>query len=88
MSTEIYAARKQRLNEGLWALSDWCAARAAGNHDDGTTLTMPEKKASTLRGKVDAAGWRVSGLTAHPADHLAGEGFAIPDRDIDVHEVP
>ena len=66
----IYAARKQRPNEGLHTLSEWCAARAAGDHDVVTTLTMLEKKASTLRGKVDAAGWRVSGLTAHPSHEV------------------
>jgi len=88
MTPEINNARKQRLNEGLRTLSEWCAARAAGDHDLDTTLTMLEKKASTLRGKVDAAGWRVMGLTAHPANHLAGEGFALPDGHVDVHEVP
>ena len=87
MSTEIYAARKQRLNEGLLSLSEWCAARAAGNHDDDTTLTLLEKKASTLRGKVNAAGWRASGLTAHPATHGADEGFALPYRDVQVEEI-
>jgi hypothetical protein len=54
---DIRAAKKQRLNEGLSNLARWCDARALGDHDTDITLTMLEKKAGTLRGKVISAGW-------------------------------
>jgi len=55
---DIRAAKKQRLNEGLSSLARWCDARALGDHDTDTTLTMLEKKAAALRGKVISAGWK------------------------------
>lgn len=54
---DIRAAKKQRLNEGLSTLARWCDARVLGDHEDETTLTMLEKKATALRGRVISAGW-------------------------------
>ena len=50
-------ARKERLDQGLRTLANWCLTRAMGDHDTETTLTMLEKKAAELRGKVMKAGW-------------------------------
>jgi len=54
---DIQGAKKDRLNAGLRSLAEWCSARANGEHDTDTTLTMLEKKATVLRGQVIAAGW-------------------------------
>ena len=68
---EIQGAKKDRLNAGLLSLAEWCAARASGEHDTDTTLTMLEKKATALRGRVIAAGWaeidRKNALSRHNA---------------------
>lgn len=53
----IYDAHKERLNHGLRTLANWCASRAAAEHDTKTTLTMLERKAAELRGKMMKAGW-------------------------------
>ena len=53
----IDEAQKRRLNEGLQSLAAWCLARASGEHDTETTLTMLERKAGNLRGKMMKAGW-------------------------------
>jgi len=52
----ITDARIKRLNEGLLSLSDWCKSRSENPHDQYTTLTMLEKKATELKHKVDKAG--------------------------------
>lgn len=44
--------------------------------------------ATHLRGMIRVLQETVRKLSPpHPADHLAGEGLAVPDRDVDVHEV-
>ena len=53
----IAEAQRERLNHGLRTLAIWCASRAMLEHDTETTLTMLEKKAAELRGKVMKAGW-------------------------------
>lgn len=53
----IADAQRERLNYGLETMASWCASRASGEHDIQTTLTMLEKKAAELRGKVMEAGW-------------------------------
>ena len=53
----IAEAQRERLNHGLRTLASWCASRAMMEHDTETTLTMLEKKAAELRGKVMKAGW-------------------------------
>jgi hypothetical protein len=58
--TTINQARTERLNAGLTNLAAWCLARAEGQHDTETTLTMMEKKATELRHKVDKAGWEAA----------------------------
>lgn len=59
----IEEAQKQRVNEGLQSLAAWCLARASGEHDIGTTLTMLERKAGDLRGKAMKAGWAAINAT-------------------------
>ena len=54
---DIQGAKKDRLNAGLRSIAIWCMDRANGQHDTDTTLTMLEKKAAALRGRVIAAGW-------------------------------
>jgi hypothetical protein len=54
----IAGAHRERLNQGLLSLAAWCQARAAGDHDTGTTMTMLERKAADVRVKVMKAGWR------------------------------
>ena len=54
----IAAAQRERLNQGLRTLASWCGSRAMLEHDTETTLTMLEKKAAELRGKVMKAGWK------------------------------
>jgi hypothetical protein len=56
--TVLYTARRNRLNEGLCTISDWCAKRAEGNYDDSTTITMLLRKVNELPHQVDKAGWR------------------------------
>ena len=54
----IADAHRERLTHGLRTLASWCASRAACPHfDPETTLTMLEKKAAGLRGKMMKAGW-------------------------------
>jgi|694.fasta_scaffold07534_10 hypothetical protein len=54
----IAEAHRERLNQGLLSLAAWCQARAAGDHDTETTMTMLERKATDVRVKVMKAGWR------------------------------
>jgi hypothetical protein len=54
----INEAHRERLNQGLLNLAAWCQARAAGDHDAETTMTMLERKAAGIRAKVIQAGWR------------------------------
>lgn len=49
-------ARRERLHSGLLTLAGWCVSRAAASCNSETTLTMLEKKAAELRGKVLRAG--------------------------------
>lgn len=56
--SDIQAAKKQRLNDGLRTIAEWCISRADGDHDTDTTLTMLERKATSLRGLVLKAGWK------------------------------
>lgn len=60
----IDEARDARLKMGLLNLAHWCFQRAAGDHDDETTLTMLETKANELRSKVLRAGWAASNATS------------------------
>jgi hypothetical protein len=53
----IAEAHRERLNQGLLSLAAWCQARAAGDHDTETTMTMLERKAADVRVKVMKAGW-------------------------------
>jgi hypothetical protein len=57
-NTVLYNARRNRLNEGLRTISDWCAKRAEGDYDDSTTITMLLRKVNELPHQVDKAGWR------------------------------
>jgi hypothetical protein len=57
-NTVLYTARRNRLNEGLRTISDWCAKRAEGDYDDSTTITMLLRKVNELPHQVDKAGWR------------------------------
>lgn len=57
-NTVLYTARRNRLNEGLRTISEWCAKRAEGNYDDSTTITMLLRKVNELPDQVDKAGWR------------------------------
>lgn len=50
-------AQRERLNWGLRALSSWCLSRTADEFNVETTITMLEKKAGELRGKMMKAGW-------------------------------
>lgn len=50
-------ARQERLQKGLQSIALWCNNRTSSGHNSETTLTMLEKKASELRGKVDKAGY-------------------------------
>jgi hypothetical protein len=54
----INETHRERLNQGLLSLAAWCQARAAGDHDTETTMTMLERKAEDVRVKVMKAGWR------------------------------
>jgi hypothetical protein len=54
------SARKERLNQGLLTLSSWAAGRAAGDHDEDTTLSMLKRKVAELHDAVDRAGWLAS----------------------------
>jgi hypothetical protein len=54
----LYTARRNRLNEGLRTISEWCAKRAEGNYDDSTTITILLRKVNELPHQVDKAGWR------------------------------
>jgi hypothetical protein len=53
----LYTARRNRLNEGLHTLSQWCAKRAEGEYDDDTTMTMLLKKVNELPHQINQAGW-------------------------------
>lgn len=59
-------ARIKRLNEGLINLSGWCKSRSENPHDQYTTLTMLEKKATELKHKVDKAGWAAANEFKEP----------------------
>jgi len=65
----IAESHRERLNHGLQTLARWCASRAMLEHDTETTLTMLEKKAAELRGKVVKAGWAA---IAEHSPHNAG----------------
>jgi geranylgeranyl pyrophosphate synthase len=56
----IARARKERLNQGLLTLFSWAAGRAAGDHDEDTTLSMLKRKTAELCDAVDRAGWLAS----------------------------
>ena len=56
----IKASRHTRLIQGLYSISAWCASRAAGEHDDETTMTMLQKKTSDLSHAIDRAGWNAA----------------------------
>jgi len=57
---------RERLNNELRTLASWCGSRAMLSHDPETTLTMLEKKAAELRGKVMKAGWSaIDGHSLH-----------------------
>ncbi len=65
----IADAQRERLNHGLRTLASWCASRAMLDHDTQTTLTMLEKKAAELRGKVMKACWAaIEEHSLHNAD--------------------
>jgi hypothetical protein len=59
---QIARARKERLNQGLLTLSSWAASRAAGDHDEDTTLSMLKRKVAELHDAVDRAGWLAEAL--------------------------
>ncbi len=54
----LYTARRNRLNEGLRTISEWCTKRAEGDYDESTTITMLLRKVNELPDQVDKAGWR------------------------------
>lgn len=68
------SAKKDRLNAGLRSLAEWCIARADGEHDTDTTLTMLERKANVLRDRVIAAARveidRKNALSRHNAESI------------------
>ncbi len=57
-NTVLYTARRNRLNEGLRTISEWCTKRAEGDYDESTTITMLLRKVNELPDQVDKAGWR------------------------------
>lgn len=56
MDPAIETARTERLKLGLHNLAAWCHARAEGEHDNETTLTMLKRKAAELEDAVNRAG--------------------------------
>jgi ATP-dependent protease HslVU (ClpYQ) peptidase subunit len=72
-STGLFAesisdARRFRLKQSLLALANWAEARAGGNHNTETTMTMLERRLSEIRDQVDRAGWAASN-SANASDH-------------------
>lgn len=64
-STGLFAesisdARRLRLNQALLALANWAEARAGGNHNTETTMTMLDHRIAQIRDQVDRAGWAAS----------------------------
>lgn len=49
-----------RLNRGLRTLGQWCFERAAGEHNEETTLTMLIRKVGELEEAVLRSGWAAS----------------------------
>jgi hypothetical protein len=60
LSESISDARRFRLKQALLALANWSEARAGGNHNTETTMTMLERRVSEIRSQVDGAGWAAS----------------------------
>jgi hypothetical protein len=58
--TTISEARRTRLKQALVALAKWASARAEGDHDTETTITMLKRRASEIQDQVDRAGWAAS----------------------------
>ena len=61
-NTNLYAARKARLNRDLVIIGNWCIKRAEGKHNADTTMTMLTKKLIKLQSDVDKAGWATTNL--------------------------
>ena len=64
-STGLFAesisdARRFRLKQALLALAVWAEARAGGNHNTETTISMLEHRIAQIRDQVDRAGWAAS----------------------------
>lgn len=57
-SAVLAAARAAELERRLKTLATWATARAMGNHDTETTLTMLEKRVGEIAHGVNRAGWR------------------------------
>lgn len=53
----INNARQDEITKRLESLADWCRTRASCEHNVETTLTMLERKAATIRSKIDKASW-------------------------------
>lgn len=49
---DAYAARREKLDEGLHTLAAWCIKRTVGGHHVETTLTMLERRVFELRDAV------------------------------------
>ena len=53
----LRAARTQKLNKEIEILIDWLRTRLHSEHDELTTLTMLERKITTIKQRVNRAGY-------------------------------
>lgn len=60
LDQHILATRDAKLNEALTSFGNWCLSRAAGDHDQYTTLTMLKRRATDIENSVNKAGWRAA----------------------------
>lgn len=67
-TNHVMDARKLRLNEVLHTLGDWCHARAAGDHNEMTTLTLLSRRISEIESSVNRAGWRAAAEYNKPSE--------------------
>lgn len=62
----IPEARKAELNRRLEVLAQWAVARAQGDHDEDTTLTMLKRRVEQIEDGVNRAGWRAAAENLKP----------------------
>jgi len=53
----LRTARTEKLNKEIAILLDWLRTRLHSDHDELTTLTMLERKVSTIKQRVNKAGY-------------------------------